>query len=60
MAKETGVERIVRELATTPARQADLLLLQEVKQDNGQRQCAAEQLAAAFGFTWRIHRRNPA
>jgi endonuclease/exonuclease/phosphatase family metal-dependent hydrolase len=50
MAKETGVERIVRELATTPARQADLLLLQEVKQDNSQRQCAAEQLAAAFGL----------
>jgi len=50
MAKETGVERIVRELGATPAPHADLLLLQEVKQGPGQRQCSAEQLAAALGL----------
>lgn len=50
MAKETGVDRILRELSATPAlRDADLLLLQEVKQDSGQRQCVAEQLAAKLG-----------
>src|SRR5882724_8983588 len=50
MAKETGVDKIVSELRATPAAQADLLLLQEVKQDRGQRQCAAEHLAASLGL----------
>jgi endonuclease/exonuclease/phosphatase family metal-dependent hydrolase len=51
MAKETGMEKILREFQSTPAlRDADILLLQEVKQDSGARQCAAEHLAAKLGL----------
>ena len=51
MAKETNVDKILRELRAIPVlRDADVLLLQEVKQDENQRQCAAEHLAAALGY----------
>ncbi|HTM48991.1 MAG TPA: endonuclease/exonuclease/phosphatase family protein [Bryobacteraceae bacterium] len=50
MAKETATDRIVRELRETPAGQADLLLLQEVKQAPGQGKCSAEQLASSLGM----------
>jgi endonuclease/exonuclease/phosphatase family metal-dependent hydrolase len=51
MAKETNLDKILRELRAIPVlRNADVLLLQEVKQDENQRQCAAEQLAAALGY----------
>jgi endonuclease/exonuclease/phosphatase family metal-dependent hydrolase len=51
MAKETGIEKILGEFRATPAlRDADILLLQEVKQDAGARQCAAEHLAAELGL----------
>jgi endonuclease/exonuclease/phosphatase family metal-dependent hydrolase len=51
MAKETGVDRILSEFRDVPALSgADVLLLQEVKQDANQKQCAAEQLAASLGL----------
>src|SRR5947208_1846275 len=51
MAKETGMEKILTEFHATPAlRDVDILLLQEVKQDAGARQCAAEHLAESLGL----------
>ena len=51
MAKETSVQKIFREFDANPAlRDADVLLLQEVKQQDGERQCVAEQLAAHLGL----------
>ncbi len=51
MAKETGLQKILDEFHATPALQnGDILLLQEVKQDDGARQCAAEALAASLGL----------
>jgi endonuclease/exonuclease/phosphatase family metal-dependent hydrolase len=51
MAKETGMNKILSEFQATPAlRSADILLLQEVKQDDGARQCAAEHLAESLGL----------
>jgi endonuclease/exonuclease/phosphatase family metal-dependent hydrolase len=50
MARETAVERILRDIRAVPAvAQADVLMLQEVKHENGQPQCTAEQLAKALG-----------
>jgi len=51
MAKQTGMQKILGEFRASPAlANADILLLQEVKQDDGARQCAAEQLAAGLGL----------
>ena len=48
MAKETDIDKIISELRAF--RDVDMLLLQEVKQDHGQRQCSAEQIAALLGL----------
>jgi endonuclease/exonuclease/phosphatase family metal-dependent hydrolase len=48
MAKETDIDKIISELRAF--RDVDMLLLQEVKQDQGQRQCSAEQIAALLGL----------
>ena len=51
MAKSTEIDRILGEFHGISAlRDADILLLQEVKQDDGARQCAAEMLAAQLGL----------
>jgi endonuclease/exonuclease/phosphatase family metal-dependent hydrolase len=51
MAKNTAIDRILQEFHGISAlKDADILLLQEVKQDHGARQCAAEQLAASLGL----------
>lgn len=51
MAKETDLGRILREFAANPRlHDADVLLLQEVKQEPGQRECVAEQLAGRLGL----------
>jgi endonuclease/exonuclease/phosphatase family metal-dependent hydrolase len=51
MAKSTEIDGILREFNGINAlRDADILMLQEVKQDDGARQCAAEMLAAKLGL----------
>jgi len=51
MAKVTLMDRILTDLKAHPALAgADVLLLQEVKQDAGERQCIAEQLASNLGL----------
>ena len=51
MAKSTEIDRILREFQGISAlKDADILLLQEVKQDQNARQCAAELLAARLGL----------
>jgi endonuclease/exonuclease/phosphatase family metal-dependent hydrolase len=51
MAKETDIEKILGELRARPAlRDADVLLLQEVSQAQGERSCVAEHLAARLGL----------
>jgi endonuclease/exonuclease/phosphatase family metal-dependent hydrolase len=51
MAKSTEIDRILAEFRGISAlKDADILLLQEVKQDDDARQCAAEMLAAKLGL----------
>jgi len=51
IAKETQIDRILHDLRAYPVLSgADVLLLQEVKQDASQKQCVAEQLASNLGL----------
>jgi endonuclease/exonuclease/phosphatase family metal-dependent hydrolase len=51
LAKVTATGRILSEIGAYPAvRNADILLFQEVKQDDGQRQCVAEEIAEKLGL----------